>query len=192
MESLAPNDRPVADALSWRATRDGDRLRFSAKPKRDGSRALLAVALAWDALLVAWYLGTLATMHAHGHALGLTVLVFPLFHLAIGGALTWAALRAVFGRVEITLDRERLIVAEQPFRARRRLVAALTDVESFALSPPRTDGSQAPHRRVSVQLRDGALRAIDLLLRDDEQARFVCAQLQRALVELRQPRTYRG
>lgn len=137
----------------------------------------LFFALVWDSFLVFWY-GFGFTMKAPW-----IMLAFPIGHVAVGVAITKAALAGLFNRTTFDLDSARLFVKTGPIRwpwTKGSITIAIANLRQLAVlvhagsKGGRTYG-------VIAHLHDGSTEELLAGLPDDRSARFIERAIERQL-----------
>ncbi len=164
--------------LEWSERTGGPRVEFVLTPSRMGALPVLVFAGVWDSFLVFFYL---AMRHSpRGPSL---LLLFPLMHVLVGVAVTWAALVKTLNQSRITIDGEAFVIRQEPIRARGCRVAT-PDVERFELHERRVPDGDSSCSALLIRREGKPLR---LPLQVDQRAHlvFVVAKLNAALADAR-------
>ena len=166
---------PLPDRISLKETMHG--LEVRRRWFTPAALFLLFFCLIWDSFLISWYTVALRP------GAPLLMLVFPLFHVAIGVSLTYWTLATLFNTTVVSVERGDLKVSHGPLPWAGRIRVPAVDLSQLYCKEKVRHGKNGPRYSYEVwgALSNGASRKLVAAGLGKEQALFIEQEIERVL-----------
>lgn len=171
-EPAAPSRPAIPRPDSIQVSGQGNVLTLTRRWFNLGAIPLTIFCLFWDGFLMVWYTAALLSPHPN-----IIMLVFPVFHVAVGVFLTYTCLSMYVNSTVLTMTRQDVSIKHGPLKWPGNRTIPLNDVDQFYSEEIRgSKGSRSYN--LSVLLKSGAKERLLTGLSDAQSALFFEQQLE--------------